>query len=446
MSHVAAVPITARLRLDLQRAWAVLPRRQRRLWLIASLWTAIHLVGLGVAILFATEFNPDELRGWSDVVAYRDAGEAFRQRAALYELTAWEDPMTYYYHPAFALAASWVSRVPFRLTAFIWFLLQTAAYLAALAVWIRVLRIWGLENLADGAARWLPLALVFTEWIVNLVYGNLTSTLLLLSGLLTLLILRARPGWAALAALPILITKPQWLFPLVLPVILRRWRLLMVLLVVLAAAYLALNGAYVLAAGPDYGRETLHDYGRFLTTLESNYTWGGHTHAFENFNHSWRQILISYWGDQSWVPATSTLLKLALIAPVLALIVAAWRLPGGPEQHPALALWIVGLSYLAAMAMLAQLWEILGSIVFFLAIQGTSSIWLRRLSWLYLVYALYEIPALFGFITGWSWLILPQSVPLTMLALLLLYAVLSTLAIRETAQANRSIDAYSHLR
>jgi hypothetical protein len=92
--------------------------------------------------------------------------------------------------------------------------------------------------------------------------------------------------------------------------------------------------------------------------------------------------------------------------------------------------WFAGLSYLAAMALLAQLWEIIGGIVFFLFIQSAADLQLRRLSRLFLIYVLYEGVAIVSMITGWEWLFLPQSIPLTMLALLVLYALLLVAAYR----------------
>lgn len=420
-------PAVLRLRGGLRQLNAAVqtqPRRRRLVWRLAVGWCGLHLIGLLAAILFMPDFTRAEVREWSDIGAYFDAGDAWRTGQPLYELDTWEDPMTYYYHPAFAAAFSLPARLPFRLVAALWLILQAAAYFAALWTWHRVTLRLGLPRIAAAYRLWLPLAFVLTDWFANLGYGNLTSALLLLSGALTLALLDERPGAAALLALPVALVKPQWLFPLILPVVFRRWRLLLHVGVRLALVYTAVCGLIILAGGADYGLQALRDYGSFLTSVNDHYQWGGHTYDFENMNHSWRQILHSYAGSPGWVPAAAEGIKLGMIGLAAFPLIRVWRRKVTLNQQPELALWFSGLAYLLAMALLAQLWEIMGSIVFFLFLQASSSRNIRRVSWLYGLYALYEIPVILSLITGWDILFLPQSVPLTMLALLLLYGLL----------------------
>jgi hypothetical protein len=407
-------------------------RRHKIVWLAAVVWCTLHLLGFTGAVLFMSDYTRTEVAEWSDLVTYLDAADTLRDRAPLYDLTAWDDVMTYHYHPVFALVFSVFLGLPFRLTSLVWMLIQIAAYLGGLVVWYRVLLALNLPTTAYRV--WLPLALVFTEWYANIAYSNIGSMLLLLAGLLTLTLLDEKPGAAGIVAAAILLLKPQWLFPLILPVLFRRWRLLVRVGLALVAIYVAVNGLYLLVVGPDYGLDTLRDYATFLTRLNENYPWQTGGGTFEDMNHSWRQIYLSYLGDRAWVPAVSELTKVVMLIVPGLLILRAWQRKVTAVDSPWLALWFVGLGYVVAMAMLAQLWDAFGGIVFFLFIQAAPERAIRRWSWLFLVYAVYELPGALSMVTGWDWLLLPQSVPLTMLALLVLYMVLVMLAARSLAE------------
>lgn len=408
--------------------WRSLPPRRRAIWIAVVVWCVLHLVGFAGAVLLMPDFERDEVEKWSDIDVYLDAADAVRQHAPLYVMDDWDDSMVYFYHPAFALACVPLTYLPFRLLSLLWIVMQTAAYLGALWAWYRVLvRIGWIEG-ARVYRLWLPLALVFSEWYANLFYGNVVSTLLLLSGLMTLGIVEDRPRLAGIAGALILILKPQWLFPLILPVIFRRWRFLLHLLAVLLAGYLLITAGFVLATGLSYGVETLRAYPDFLTTLDANYPWSMGTGLFENMNHSWQQIYHSYFGSRAWVEPLTILTRLVMLALPGLLILQAWRRRITLTDHPALAIWFAGLGYLTAMSMLAQLWEVMGSIVFFLAIQAAPNPQVRRWSRLYLIYATFELQAVISALTGWQWAFLPQTVPLAMLALLLLYGCLLVLA------------------
>lgn len=406
------------------RHWSALPPPRRRLWALAVVWCVLHVVGFGVAMLVLPDFERDEVEEWSDIDVYLDAAEAVREGESPYVLDEWDDSMVYFYHPAFALICVPLTVLPFRLLSLLWVAAQVAAYLGALAVWDRVLvRLEWAEGVR-AYRRWLPLALLFSEWYTNLFYGNVVSTLLLLSGLMTLGMVADRPRLTGVAGALVLVAKPQWLFPLMLPVIFRRWRFLWRALIVLAVVYGLLNVAFVVITGPSYGLDTLREYPEFLTTLSDNYPWAMNTHRFENMNHSWQQIYHSYFGDQGWLGPLTAVTKLVMLALPGLLILRAWRQRVTMDSRPALVLWFAGLSYLSAMAMLAQLWEVMGSIVFFLVIQAAADRRVRHWSWLYLVYATFELQALISGITGWEWAFLPQTLPFTMMTLLLLYVIL----------------------
>lgn len=413
--------------------WVDLPPRRRVIWAAALVWCALHLVGFLGAILFLSDFNRGDARSWSDLVTYLDAADAIRHHAPLYEVDSWEDEMTFHYHPVFALAFTGLAWLPFRAAGMAWFALQAGAYLAALYSWYRVAQTLSPGPAAAAYLRWLPVALVFSEWYANLAYGNTASLLLFLSGCLTLAILYERPVGGSFAALSIALMKPQWLFPLLLPVVFRRWKLLLQLIVGLAALYILVNGLYMLVIGVDYGRDTLHDYANFLTRVDDNYPWAAETGDFEDMNHSWQQIFLSYFGWQRWTLTATRLAQASLLAVIAGLTLQAWRKRITVQDHPRAVFWFAGLGYLGAMAMLAQLWELAGGIVFFLLIQTSENRRIRRVSWLFLIYVFYELQMIASMLTGWDALFLPQSLPLTMLALLLLYGLLAALGARSLA-------------
>lgn len=423
---------------------------KRRLWAAALIWCGLHLIGFLGAMLFLPEYTRDESRSWSDLVTYLDAADAIRHQTPLYELDGWEDVMAYHYHPAFATVLSPLAELPFRLVSILWLSLLVAAYLGAIWVWYRVLLPSPPDPLSQEQERgkqigmraayllWLPLVLLFSEWYANLMYGNIAGVLFFLSGLLSLYLVQEKPRHAGGIALLILLLKPQWLFPLLLLIIFRKWRFLLTLTAYVGVGYITVSGLFIGLMGTEYGIDTLRDYFKFLTVLNDVYPWTGKTLAFEDMNHSWRQIFLSYFGFQDWIPYASEGIKLLMAAGVGWLVLQAWR--RRVEMRSELAFCFLGLSYLVAMAALAQLWELLAGIVFFLYLQSVESKTVRWLSRLFLVYVLYEVAAIVSFATGIEALFLPQSIPLTMLALLVLYFSLLVVTAQKINQS--PVSAY----
>lgn len=396
--------------------------QRKRLWTAVLIWSALHLLGFFGAMLFMPDYTRDEARSWSDLVTYLDAADAIRNQTPVYELDGWEDVMAYHYHPAFALALSPFAGLPFRIVSVLWLGVLVAAYLGAIRVWYRVL-----EHLSPDSRPtyiiWLPMTLLFSEWYANLLYGNIAGVLFFLSGLLSLYIVQQKPRQAGLVALLIVLLKPQWLFPLLLPMVFRRWRFFLTLAAYVVVGYVLVSLIFVGLMGAEYGLDTLRDYFKFLTVLNDVYPWTGKTLAFEDMNHSWRQIFLSYFGFQDWISYASEGMKVLMAGLVGWLAFKAWRQKIGLGSE--LAFCFLGLGYLLAMALLAQLWELLAGIVFFLYLQSVNDRGVRRFSLLFLVYALYELIAIVSFATGVEWLFLPTSIPLTMLALLILYGSLA---------------------
>lgn len=402
--------------------WAALSTRRRRLWIAVLLWCALHLLGFALAPLLMSDFTRDNVKDWSDIGVYVTVGEQVYDHQTPYTFDDWDNAMTYPYHPLFAVTCIPLAAVPFQLLPLLWILLQGSAYVAALVVWYRVVVRLGWAEGARAFRLWLPLAFVFSEWYANLMYGNIVSSLMLLSGLMVLGFVTDRPALSGVAAAIILVAKPHWLFPLMLPLIFRRWGFFARMMGVLLAVYLLENGLLLLAMGPSFGLELLDDYVRFLTTVQANYPYDMGTGVFENMNHSWPQIFYSYFGDRAWIPGATVVVRLVVLALPGLLILRAWRQRVTVADHPPLVVWFAGLSYLSAFAMLAQLWEVMASIVFFFAVQAAAQPRIRRWSRLYLVYALFEFQVIGAAL--WQWLFLPQSIPLTMLALLLLFGCL----------------------
>lgn len=397
-----------------------------RRWIFgaAVVWCLLHLSGIIGGMLFANDYQRDAVRYWSDLVTYLDAADALISQQPLYDLVAWDDVMTYHYHPTYAASMTVVAWLPFRMVSVLWVLLQTAAYFAGLWVWYRILQQLDLKAMQQAFVAWLPLALIFTEFFANIGYGNVGSLLFFLSAVMILGIVQGQVSVAAVAGVGIALMKPQWLFPLVVLIVLREWRFLWRLLLAMAGLYVAATALFVALWGVDYGVATVVDYVMFLLRGAQDYPWRELTYNFEDYNHSWNQIFLSYFGTQWWTPLANIGVRLLMIGSFLWLMVSSWRVRVSMSQHPAMLIWFAGLSFLLLIAMLPQLWELLGSIIFFVLLQAIPDRTLKRVSWLYLFYALYEFPALVSFGTGWDWLFLPQSLPLTMLALLVLYVIL----------------------
>jgi Glycosyltransferase family 87 len=405
--------------------WRSLPRHRKMIWAAALVVCLFHLLGIMGFMLADPTYTEEESREWSDIVTYRDAAHALSQRQDLYEINGWEDEMTFHYHPTFALGVSVMDSLSMRVFSVLWLLLNVSAYLGAIYVWYRILMLLDLPPVMDAYKTWLPLTIVFTEWFVNLAYGNIASLLMLFSGLVVWAFVKDRPHLASLAALPLALFKPQWLFPLLLPIVFRKWRFFLLMVSGLLVLYVMASGLYLLAVGRDYGQDSLEDYYTFIQQGGRDYPWEMGTKAFDEMNHSWEQIFLSYFGEQTWTGAATLIAKGLLLAILGGLILLAWQRDVTLSGSPELVLWFTGLGYLVALSLLPQLWEVLNSVVFFLFIRSVKNPFIRRVSLLYLVYAFYEVAFIVGYATGIDLLILPQSIPLTMLTLLLVYVILA---------------------
>jgi hypothetical protein len=416
--------------------WSGLNRREKVIWGISLIIAALAVLALLGSFASDPAYTLDEARYWSDMVTYVDAAHAVENHTPLYELQRWseDDVMAYHYHPFFALLLITVAWLPFRLLSILWILGLVVLYILALRLWYLVLVHLKLPDAQRAYWRWLPVAFVFTEWFANMYYGNITCALFCLSGALTLALLQQRTALAIALALIIALLKPQWLFPLLIPLFFREWRLLGLVLLGVGTGYITITGLFILIVGIDYGVDTLRDYVTFLTRLNEIYPWRGQTGNFEDYNYSWRQILHSYFGFQDWVPLVSEAIKAVMLLPILGLIALAWRKRVTIDQAPFLVLWVVGLGYLWSMALLPQLWEVVGSLVFFIYIQSIKDQMLKRISWVYLIYIFHFIPDVLSFIPGLEWLFLPKSTPLPMVALLWLYGILLKLAFELLSQ------------
>ncbi len=427
--------------LTTRQKWRALGGRQKALWIVAVLWCLLHVSGILGTLLFDPDYNRQNIANGSDLVAYLDAADAVRARAPLYQLTPWSGVMANYYHPLFALAFSVIADMPFRLLSVLGVLGQIACYLGGLIVWYRVLRFLTLDRAAHMYIAWLPVALMSTPFFANLAYWNLASTLLLLSGLLVLAILKERLLTAVLLALPVALTKPQWLFPLLLLLVFRRWKFLAQLIVGLCIAYLAVNVSYLVLVGPTYGLQSLQDYATFLARLDQNYPWEGQSPVFLHMNHSWRQIFLHYFGPEPWVPVASAAAKVLMTAALGWQVLRAWQRRVTVQDYPQLVMLFTWSGYLVAMAMLGQLWELIGGVIIFIFIQSADQRTVRVFSRLFLVYLFSEVLIILGLATKWDWLVLSQSIPQTMLALLVLFVAALILIHRQLNVRERLQEA-----
>src|SRR5262249_39060972 len=138
----------------------------------------------------------------------------------------------------------------------VWAPLMAVVYLLGVFVWYRAVRQLD-PDLEKRFIYFLPLAVIASEWLATLGYGNVALVLVVFSGLLTLALANKSPFWAGVLTALIILMKPQWAFPLLLPVVMKDWKLLARTLAIAVAVYAAISLVFIVAVGPDYGIKTL---------------------------------------------------------------------------------------------------------------------------------------------------------------------------------------------
>jgi hypothetical protein len=439
---------TPELKLAFWKNWPQLNRTQKILWGVTLVVMTLHLL-LFLLTPLSPNYTPEVWRehGSSDLVVYTDAAAALTARQPLYALTKEQWTLinengvrvptvqVFVYTPPFALIFSIFSSVlPFRYLAICFVIVLTLAYFASWYVWYRVFKALKLDAVANTVVLWMPVALTFTGWYANLYYMNIIPILLLLTGLLTWALITDQAVLAGLCATAILLAKPHWLFPFLLPIVFRQWKLFFKAIGVTVVGYLVVNAAFIAIVGPTYGVQQIRDYVTFLTNGQKFVPLDGITPTFTTENHSIDQTLLHYFGFQPWVFPASTAIKLALIAIVVVMIVWSWRFHLRPETDGQIGLMFIWLGYLVAMVFLAELYEVFLSILIFIFLQPYLS---RRLKWigmLVFAYIWFEIPSAIGLATNINVLILSQSLPLTLITLLILYGLLLILIPRQISE------------
>ena len=422
------------------QAWRELPRLYKALWIVAIIWLAIHALGFlyiettDTATLDSMGITADfrSIMGF-DLNTYLDAGQAFTDRADLhvsslpYKLT---DPGYHLksprYHSAIIMLFSWLAALPVSIVWPLWNLILLMSYLAGLLVWYRVycrLKIRAPSNML----KYLPIAVIASDWFGVLAFGNIGPILVLFSALLALALVDKKAVWAGALLAVLIAAKPQWaLFPLMLLVVFREWRLLIKMAAIAVAVFVAINVAYLVAVGPTYGIQTLQAWIDNLRQANSQMLWYGQEAMFNTGEHSVQQTLLRYFGFTPWIPAATFAIQAGILALVGWHVTKAWKAGISRDRYPEVGLALVFAGYTALMVSLPQIEEaILGGVIF-------AFLWTfrnKRIRWItlfYIPFAMFEIPSLISQFAGIPWLLLPNVLPIILIThLLLLWGCLS---------------------
>ncbi len=432
-----------------RRLWSQ-SRFYRGLLIAAAVYTVLRLV-VQIVYLGIMLFPDAAIMGgtpdWVDVEGpvipadlqiYLNAAKHFSLKEDLYlkgSLQRLEDHFPY--APSFALIF-----IPF-----LWFspvgvsvvhtLLHIVVYVVLYICWGRIFARFKLDRVAVMLAWSLPIWLLFDSFWTDLGYLNIYIIMALFATLFIEAVLTEHFGWALFWLSVIVQIKPHWIFALAVPLLLGRWRFFFKLLLGMAVVYVLVIGATILAAGPTYGIQQYQDYLQFLGRLSRDFPWRGPEKGFLGYNHSIKQIIVFILGVSPGILRLATFVKLLLLAPLgvvcLRHLVRPIRLAG--YEAPQLALDMAFAMYLGAFIWLDMVWELSLSIAIYPYLLGTAERRSARI-WVHLAflpYALLDPFRVGGFVVLGMDSMLPGPyiitdpaiyIPLTMVALLMFYALL----------------------
>jgi hypothetical protein len=414
----------------------------RALLILALVWVVIRLA---FQIIYAAGLFP-ELTGSSglpeDLPVYIHAAQNFQLRQDIYPQDLSNTSAEYPYSPPFAMLSEILLWLPAVWVSIIATLVNVLACILIYTQWIRILKRLNLEAVQDKMVWTIPAWLIFSAFWGDIFFLNAGILVALAATLLIRCILEDRLGWAVLWLTCLLISKIMWAFPLALPLLLGRRKFFFKLLGLAGLAYLASVGVSVLAAGPAY---VVRQYGAYFSQLDrlgTDFPWHvwSQTH-YLGYNHSIKQIVVFILGDQPWVLALATAIKIVFLIP---LGVVCWRLLRKP-QIPALldpkasgrlTLELIFALYLGTFIWLDIVWEALLGIVIFVYLLATlDKGWIKGLVvGVFMVYAFVDMIQLLSYVIGGDSVVQMQSeyvltdptiyVPLIMLVILGFYAII----------------------
>lgn len=400
--------------------WNTLSRLQKVCWIAAVIWVAIHAAGYIYSIANNLQIISD-IRG--DTQIYIDAGHALAARAPIYDMGdgLWHNDQNYRYHPVFALVFSVLAQIPEPTLSILWILILTLSYLIGVLLWYRVVVKLQIEN-ATEMIIYLPIALITTDWLGNVAFGNVGPIMVPLSALLVLQLIDRHPARSGLLVAVLLLIKIYWAaFPLVILLVFREWKLLFKIIAWALAAYVGITLVYIVIVGPDYGIRSLQDYVVFLLNATRRFPWRGTEVRFDTFNNSIEQTILRYFGNVVWAAPLTLLIQVIAALVVVQQIWRAWQARVSRTYKPEVALVLAFAVYLVGILALVQIEDvILGGIMF-------SFLWAFRIKKVqyvlvgFIVYAFEELPALVSLATGIVWLSVLTAYPTVLLAITFLY-------------------------
>jgi hypothetical protein len=407
----------------------------------ALVWFLLRLI---FQIVFTAGLFP-ELTGEgglpADLPVYMGAAQRFQLRQAIYPQDLSDSTYHYPYSPPFAMLSELLLWLPGRWTAMISLALIFAGYFLTYVLWMKIFERPGLQRAREKMAWVLPVWLVFAPFWGGMSYLNIGVIVALITTLLIKSILDERLEWAVPCLTFLLISKIMWAFPIALPLLLGQRRFFVKLAAWASVFYLALVGMSMLVAGPTYIVQQYGEYFHHLQRLTTEFPWHvlGTTPYF-GYNHSIKQTVIFFLGNEPWVQWLATAIKIILLVP---LAIISWQLFRHPRQvaayektSPSLYIEFAFILYLGAFIWLDIIWELLlGIVIFTYLLAVLEKHWERGMVWgLFLVYALVDVIRLVSYAIGGDrvlqmdgeYILTDPSVylPLALLVLLLFYAIL----------------------
>ncbi|MGC9347302.1 MAG: hypothetical protein ACP5JG_04110 [Anaerolineae bacterium] len=332
----------------------------------------------------------------ADLQIYLDAAGHFKNRDGLYlqgSLVRLEDH--YPYAPAFAFAFVpflWLS--PEAVTVIHTFL-HIAAYALLYVTWGRIFDRLGLRSAKTMLAWTLPVWLLFSAFWGDLAYLNIYLIMTLIGSLFIEAVVNERLGLAVLWLSVIVQIKPHWAFAAVVPLLLGRYRFFLKLLGLTLVVYLAVMGALMTIAGPEYICHQYVDYVQFLGRLSRDFPWRGPDAAFLGYNHSIKQTVLYLLGVGPKAMRLADLVKLFLLLPLGWVSLRSLLNPVDRAGYtvPMLSLDLVFALYLGAFIWLDMVWEVsLGVVIFPYLLATTAGRGRRVLLWtVFLPYVLVDL-------------------------------------------------------
>lgn len=349
-------------------------RTQWRISVQFRVWTILAAIALVFSVFLSTLwqlglFSVEGMPPLTDLNIYLDASQRFLQRQDLY-IAPRPSFELYAYSPAFAMALSPLTSLPYQFLLACDVLLHIVAYAVLYWRWFVIFRRYRLESAEKVLVRSLPLWLVFTGFWYDTSTLNIYIFMALLGTLLLESILLEQVGWSILWLAILLPIKPQWAFAMGVPVLLGHWRFFGKVLAGGILAYLGTMLAASLIAGPSYILDQYRAYVQFLQSIPTTFFWNtlaesGHL----GYNNSLMQLAAFFTNNAPYKTGLTYVIKILLLLPLLAILWQRYPRLGERISAGSQLEWAFSL-YLAAFILLDVITELTLSIAIFVYLLG----------------------------------------------------------------------------